>query len=90
MQSKLTEPGRINRTPYYDISITNRQRPPAGPFTAVKDFHDWLSRLIRTGCEVHWPGYTLEEIPDPYRAMLPDNAEVVFTHSDLHPSNILV
>lgn len=31
-----------------------------------------------------------EEIPDPYREMLPDDAQVVFTHADLHPSNIIV
>ncbi|EEP79187.1 predicted protein [Uncinocarpus reesii 1704] len=27
---------------------------------------------------------------DPYRNSMPDDAEVVFTHADLHPSNILV
>lgn len=33
---------------------------------------------------------TVEEIPDPYRELLPDDAEIVFTHADLHPSNIMV
>jgi aminoglycoside phosphotransferase (APT) family kinase protein len=38
----------------------------------------------------HWPGKDISEIPDPYRSGMPDDAEVVFTHSDLHPSNIIV
>ncbi|QPH09314.1 hypothetical protein C2857_000026 [Epichloe festucae Fl1] len=82
--------GRINRSPYYDISITNSNRPPAGPFASVKGFHDWLSIMIRQGIEEHWPGMRPEEIPDPYRQMLPDDAQVVFTHADLHPSNVIV
>jgi aminoglycoside phosphotransferase (APT) family kinase protein len=32
----------------------------------------------------------VEEISDPYRHMLPDDAQVVFTHADFHPSNIMV
>ncbi|KAF5667248.1 phosphotransferase family [Fusarium heterosporum] len=82
--------GRIDRSPYYDISITNSNRPSAGPFTSVKGFHDWLSITIRQGIEEHWPGMKPEEIPDPYREMLPDDAQVIFTHADLHPSNIIV
>lgn len=31
-----------------------------------------------------------EETPDPYRAMIPDDAAIVFTHAELHCSNILV
>lgn len=31
-----------------------------------------------------------EELQDPYRATLPDDGEILFTHADLHPSNILV
>ncbi|KAI1025321.1 hypothetical protein LB505_009626 [Fusarium chuoi] len=38
----------------------------------------------------HWEGYKLEDIPDPYRHFLPDDPVVVFTHADLHPSNIMV
>ncbi|KAF5002391.1 hypothetical protein FGRMN_403 [Fusarium graminum] len=82
--------GRIDRSPLYDISINNSNRPRAGPFESVKAFHDWLSITIRTGLDQHWPGMKPEEIPDPYREMLPDDAQVVFTHADLHPSNIIV
>jgi thiamine kinase-like enzyme len=56
----------------------------------VQDFHDWLSITIRQGKEIHWPGIKAEEIPDPFREMLPDDAKIVFTHADLHPSNIII
>ncbi|KAF5241193.1 hypothetical protein FANTH_9189 [Fusarium anthophilum] len=82
--------GRINRSSYYNISITNSNRPLAGPFTTVKGFHDWISLVLRRAVKIHWPGMKPEEIPDPYRKMLPDNAQVIFTHADLHPSNIMV
>lgn len=46
--------------------------------------------MTKIGKEIHWPGYKTEEIPDPYRQLLPDDSTVVFTHADLHPSNIMV
>lgn len=82
--------GRIDRSPLFDIALENSERPRPGPFTAVSQFHDWLSITIRTGFEVHWPGKKPEEIPDPYREQVPDSATITFTHSDLHPSNIMV
>ncbi|KAM7212945.1 phosphotransferase enzyme family protein [Rhypophila decipiens] len=82
--------GHVNREPLGDIVFTNENRPPAGPFQSVAEFHEWLSLQIRTGLEAHWPGKQPWEIPDPYRDGLPDDAEVVFTHADLHPSNIIV
>ncbi|KAF5025168.1 hypothetical protein F66182_2744 [Fusarium sp. NRRL 66182] len=82
--------GHINRDPYTDIVFTNGVLPRAGPFLLVRDFHDWLSAMIKRGKEQHWPGYAEEDIPDPYRRLLPDDSPVVFTHSDLHPSNIMV
>ncbi|KAI5858267.1 phosphotransferase enzyme family protein [Durotheca rogersii] len=82
--------GHVNREPLGDIVFTNENRPPAGPFQSVAEFHDWLSLQTGTGLEAHWPGKQPWEIPDPYRDGLPDNAAVVFTHADLHPSNIIV
>jgi thiamine kinase-like enzyme len=38
----------------------------------------------------HFPGKTVEEIPDPYRRLLSDDARIVLTHADLHASNIIV
>lgn len=63
-----------------------------GPFSSVKGFHDWfsflLNRLAASGS--HWEGHELEDIPDPYRQLLHDDPGVVFTHADLHQSNIMV
>lgn len=44
--------------------------------------------MIKRGKEVHWQDPS--KIPDPWRHLLPDDSPVVFTHADLHPSNILV
>jgi hypothetical protein len=80
--------GHINRQPLLDIVFTDNTKLPAGPFSSVKEFHDWLSYLTKRGKEVHWPDPLL--IPDPFRELLPDNSLVIFTHGDLHRSNIMV
>jgi hypothetical protein len=83
--------GHLNHQPPSDIIFDSpRNNPPGGPFNSVAEFHDWLSILIRTGLEQHWPGKKPSEIPEPYRECLPDDAPVVLTHGDLHPSNIMV
>ncbi|KAH6886394.1 kinase-like domain-containing protein [Thelonectria olida] len=82
--------GHINRTHLRCCSICNGVKPPAGPFPSVKAFHDWLSITIRTGLDQHWPGVKAEDIPDPYRRLVPDASAIVFTHGDLHRSNIMV
>ncbi|KAK6853770.1 hypothetical protein PG995_010582 [Apiospora arundinis] len=82
--------GNINRGPLVDIVFTGENTPPAGPFSSVKGFHDWLSwKLMHSNAE-HQPGVDPSDTPDPYRLGLPDSSSVVFTHADLHPSNILV
>ncbi|OOQ84589.1 hypothetical protein PEBR_29634 [Penicillium brasilianum] len=57
----------------------------AGPFNTVQKFHDWFTWLPR------------KPMPDPFivpieseRYDLPDDTAIVFTHGDLHRSNILV
>ncbi|KAF4993412.1 hypothetical protein FGRMN_6499 [Fusarium graminum] len=83
--------GHIDRGPYTDIVFTNGTLPRAGPFASVREFHNWLSTMTKLHVwNAHWKGYELEDVPDPFRQMLPDDASVVFTHSDLHPSNIMV
>ena len=82
--------GHINGEPLGDIVFADGLRPPAGPFGSATEFHDWLSAMIKRGIEHHWPGIDSADIPDPYRKGLPDDAAVVFTHADLHPSNIIV
>ncbi|KKZ62391.1 hypothetical protein EMCG_03218 [[Emmonsia] crescens] len=82
--------GHINREPLGDIIFTNENRPPAGPFRSAAQFHDWIATILKLCVRQHWPGKELSEIPDPYRNSLSDDTEVIFTHGDLHPSNIIV
>jgi hypothetical protein len=54
-----------------------------GPFPNTKSFHDWFS--TRCGRKNATP-FTYH----PMRPGLPDHVSINFTHSDLHPSNILI
>ena len=76
--------GQIDRQPLLDIIFTDSTKPTAGPFSGVREFHDWLSNLTKR--------YFADpaNVPDPMRPMLPDNAPIIFTHGDLHPSNIMI
>ncbi|EPS37534.1 hypothetical protein H072_8777 [Dactylellina haptotyla CBS 200.50] len=73
----------IARGPLKDIMFSSPYNPPAGPFATVRDFHDWFTQLSN-------PPEARDYTPDPLRAHLIDNSDIVFTHGDLHPSNILV
>ncbi|ATY66737.1 serine threonine-kinase Sgk2 [Cordyceps militaris] len=87
----LTELRSLRQEPGHQFVVfTNGVLPRGGPFTDVKEFHDWLSSMVKWGKEAYWPGIDPADIPDPYRQGLPDDAEIVFTHADLHPSNILI
>ena len=63
-------------------------KPPAGPFDTVKEFYDWLSALIKIDKEIHFADPS--QIPDPWREFFPDSSRIVFIHTDLHPSNIMM
>ncbi|ERS98544.1 hypothetical protein HMPREF1624_05329 [Sporothrix schenckii ATCC 58251] len=82
--------GHINRKPLGDIVFTSENCPPAGPFASVAEFHDWMSTTIKTPLRHHFPGKEVSEIPDAYREAMSDDWDVVFTHADLHPSNVMV
>ncbi|KAM0082591.1 hypothetical protein ACKRZS_005214 [Fusarium odoratissimum] len=84
--------GQINRGPLLDVVFADGIRPRAGPFSSVKGFHDWFSFLLKrlAASGSHWEGHELEDVPDPYRQLLHDDPGVVFTHADLHQSNIMV
>lgn len=86
----LTLVGDISRGPLADIVFTNGNLPRGGPFANVKEFHDWLSWILIKDKGHHLPSINPADIPDPYRQGLPDDVSVVFTHADLHPSNILI
>ena len=56
-----------------------------GPFSSVRDFHNWFSFLYRRPFP-HQASIPLE----PFRQYLPDDAPIKFTHGDLHRSNIIM
>jgi len=57
----------------------------AGPFTTVRDFHEWFTFLPRRRMS------DPHSIPiEPFRHELPDECDIKFTHGDLHPSNIII
>ncbi|KAK3292822.1 kinase-like domain-containing protein [Chaetomium fimeti] len=82
--------GHVNREPLGDIAFTDGVRPSAGPFQSVAEFHEWMSFQTRIRFEPKFPGKLPWEIIDPWRDGLPDEAAAVFTHADLHPSNIII
>ncbi|KAI5866814.1 kinase-like domain-containing protein [Durotheca rogersii] len=57
----------------------------AGPFLSLPIFHDWYTTAIGPN-KFNWEG----KKPHPFRIKFPDNGPIVFTHSDLHPSNIIL
>jgi len=74
--------GDINRQPIHDVLFDFKQ--PAGPFPDIKSFHDWFANLTKRRPR------DPDEVPDPWRCGLLDDVPIVFTHADLHRSNIMV
>jgi hypothetical protein len=56
-----------------------------GPFTSIKEFHDWFTFLHKRPMS---DPHTVT--PEPFRQGLPDYSEIVFTHGGLHPSNVIL
>jgi len=77
--------GGPTRQPLQDRIFTYlRPKSGKGPFSSVKEFHDWYTSLPYEGFELP------EGFVDQCRHELPDDAPVRFTHNDLHPSNIMI
>ncbi|PLB48405.1 hypothetical protein P170DRAFT_360632, partial [Aspergillus steynii IBT 23096] len=77
--------GNISRGPLYDRALHENFMHEAGPFTTVKDFHNWFTFLHRR------PMADPYSVPiEPFRHELPDSCAIKFTHGDLHRSNIIV
>ncbi|KAI8931139.1 hypothetical protein NX059_011493 [Plenodomus lindquistii] len=76
--------GRVGKQPLLDIIFTDSNSPPAGPFESVSAFHDWFTTAYGPTQDVQ------DKSPHPYRSFLPDNIPIVFTHADLHLSNIIL
>ncbi|KPM45372.1 hypothetical protein AK830_g1152 [Neonectria ditissima] len=74
----------VGNEPLLDTVFTSSNAPKAGPFQGVAEFHDWFTSTI--GPPENWGKLGRH----PYRDLLPDDVPIVFTHADLHPSNILI
>ncbi|KUJ14488.1 phosphotransferase enzyme family protein-like protein [Mollisia scopiformis] len=74
--------GDINQEPLHDVMFQTNQ--PAGPFSNVPAFNDWLATLR---CRAP-PGVDVDT--GPWRSGLLDDIPIVFTHADLYRSNIMV
>jgi hypothetical protein len=78
--------GHVGKQPLLDMIFTDTCSPTAGPFSSVSEFHDWFTSTYGRDRDVD-----VKDIPThPYRSFLSDNFPIVFTHADLHPSNIIV
>ncbi|CAO2649188.1 Nn.00g101370.m01.CDS01 [Neocucurbitaria sp. VM-36] len=76
--------GHVDEQPLLDVIFTSSCSPTAGPFSSVSDFHDWFTTAYGPNRVVQ------EKFLHPYRSFLPDDVQIVFTHADLHPSNIIL
>ncbi|KAL2859869.1 kinase-like domain-containing protein [Aspergillus lucknowensis] len=70
----------INKHHLQDYIFTTQ--PKMGPFASVKEFNDQFALLHQLPFPTRYD--------DPYRAYLPDEVGIKFTHADLHRGNIIV
>ncbi|KAK7687307.1 hypothetical protein QCA50_009812 [Cerrena zonata] len=79
--------GHVGRQPLLDYIFTETALT-GGPFQSTHELNDFLARM----CLMKRKGYDPKApISHPeYRSQLPDDGPITFTHSDLHPSNIMV
>lgn len=74
--------GDINRQSLHDVIFDFKQ--PAGPFQDVKSFYDYFATLTRRRPQ------DTDRPMDSMRSGLLDDVPIVFTHGDLHRSNIMM
>ncbi|KOS47034.1 hypothetical protein ACN38_g1999 [Penicillium nordicum] len=76
--------GNVMRKSIYDRVFASHTHE-AGPFTTVREFHDWFIFLCRK------PMRDPHSVPiEPFRYDLPDDNAIKFTQGDLHRSNIII
>jgi thiamine kinase-like enzyme len=77
--------GKIAKGPLYDGAINDEFDHEAGPFGSVAAFHAWFTALYLRRVP------DLNNVPDhPLRHEVADDYAILFTHGDLHRSNILI
>lgn len=76
--------GQIGGQALCDMLFFDALAYPAGPFRDIGAFHDWFARLaFRIRPEIFF-----RDIPE--LSGLSDDQPLIFTHGDLHRSNILI
>ncbi|OAA55560.1 Protein kinase-like domain protein [Niveomyces insectorum RCEF 264] len=78
--------GSVVGEPLLDSVFVNTGSVGHGPFPSVSQFHDWFTTAYGPHRLPPWEPRS----PHPYRCYLPDDGPIVFTHADLHPTNILI
>lgn len=78
--------GHIDKQPLLDMVFTDTCSPTAGPFSSVSEFYDWFTSTFGLDRDMDVKDISTHS----YRSFLPDNVPIVFTHADLHFSNIIV
>lgn len=81
---KLTILGTLHHGHVYE-QVWNGRDSPVGPFESAKTFTNGLFALGR-----HIPGYPADPFFKSLRSAFADDASIIFTHADLHPSNIMM
>ncbi|KAL2070322.1 hypothetical protein VTL71DRAFT_13348 [Oculimacula yallundae] len=71
--------GTINRQPVQDVIFEHKHFEV---FSDVTSFHDWFSGVVMSHMDL--------SDPDRWRPGLLDEVPIVFTHADLHRSNIMM
>ena len=79
--------GHVGRQPLLDAIFTETYIT-GGPFHSVSELNDFFARMYIMGRKDFDPNAPFLE-PE-YRSQLPDDGPITFTHSDLHPSNIMI
>lgn len=82
----LTTLGNVTGQPLLDWAFVNTGSFASGPFSSVSQFHDWFTTAYGPNRLEPWE----ERSPHPYRCHLRDDVPIVFTHADLHPSNVIL
>lgn len=83
----LRTTGNVSGGPLLDWIFVNSCAPEEGPFTSVSEFHDsYYTTAYGPARLDQWRGRS----PHPFRGQLLDDVPIVFTHADLHPSNIML
>ena len=74
--------GSINRGPLLDRVFY--WVPSTGPFNDLEAFYIWMEWLPQRFLEPH------QRYTDPYLDLMPADSAIVFTHADVHRTNIIV